>query len=64
MEVPRLKDESKLQLVAYTAVIAMPKPSHICSLQCNLQECQILNPLSKARDQTVSSWRLVGVLTC
>ena len=26
--------------------------SHICDLHCNLQQRQILNPLSEARDRT------------
>ena len=31
---------------------AMPDPSHICSLCCSLQQCEILNPLNEARDGT------------
>ena len=35
-------------------------PSHVCDLHHSSQQCQILNPLSEARDQTrnlmVSSW--------
>ena len=46
MEVHRLGAES--ELLAYTTVTAMSDPSRI-----RLQQCQILiNPLSKARDQT------------
>ena len=31
---------------------ATPDPNHICNLHQSLQQCQILKPLSKARDQT------------
>ena len=50
MEVPRLGVE--LGLLAYTIATAMQDPSHICNLRCSLRQCHILNPLSKARDQT------------
>ena len=48
MEVPRLGFESKLQLPACATATATARqdPSHICNLR------QVLNPLSKARDQT------------
>ena len=54
MEVPRLGVESELLLPAYTTATATPDPSHICDpyLHYSSQQCQILNPLSKARDQT------------
>ena len=46
--VPRLGVESELQLLTYTTATATQDPSlHHCS-----QQCQILNPLSKARDRT------------
>ena len=44
------KFKSELQLPAYGTATAMPGLSHICDLCC------ILNPLSKARNQT-------GILT-
>ena len=44
MEVPRLGVESELQLPAYTT--ATLDPTH------SLWQCQILNPLSEARDRT------------
>ena len=50
MEVPRLQVKSELQLLAYAT--AKPDPSCVCNLHCSLQQCQILNPLSKARGQT------------
>ena len=60
MEVPRLGVELELQLPAYAT--AMRDPSHICDLHHNSQQCQILNPLSEARDGTCNlmdtSWTL------
>ena len=53
MEVPRLGVESKLQLLAYTTATAATWDSgHVCNLQHSSWQRQILNPLSKARDQT------------
>ena len=52
MEVPRLGIESQLQLAAYTTATAKSDPSHIRNLHYSLQQCQILNPPSEARDQT------------
>ena len=52
MEVPRLGVQSELQLLAYARATAMQDPSHICSLYHSSQQHRILNPLSKARDQT------------
>ena len=46
----RLGVKSELQLLAYAT--AMQDPSLICNLQHNSQQCWILNPLSKAREQT------------
>ena len=52
MEVPRLGVESELQLQAYTTTTVTWDPSYICDLHHNPQQFRILNPLSKARDQT------------
>jgi len=52
MEVPRLGVESELQLPAYTTAMATQGPSRICDLHHSSWQCQILNPLSEARDQT------------
>ena len=52
MEVPRLEVRLELQLPAYATASKMRDPSHICNLHRRLQQHQILNPLSKARDQT------------
>ena len=37
---------------AYAAAIATLDPGRICDLQHSLQQCWILNLLSKAKDQT------------
>ena len=50
MEVSRLGVESELQLPAYTTTTATQDPSRICKLHHNTRQCQILNPLSEARD--------------
>ena len=57
MEVPRLGVKSELQLPAYTTATATPDPRLICSLHHGSQQCQILNPLREARDQTPTSSR-------
>ena len=64
MEVPRLRVQSELHLPIYTTATAMPDPSHNCDLHCSLQQCQILNPLSKAGMEAPSSWIVVRFLTC
>ena len=51
MEVPGIGIESELQLPAYTTAIEMPAPGHVCDLHHSSQQYQILNPLSRARDQ-------------
>ena len=50
MEFPRLGVESELQLLAYAT--AMQDPIHVCDLYHSSWQPQILNPGSKARDQT------------
>ena len=50
MDVPRLGDESELQVPAYTTATATQDPSHICSLHHSSQQRWIFNPLIKARD--------------
>ena len=59
-EVPRLGVESELLLPAYTRTTAKPDLSRICDLHHSSRQCQILNPLSEARDRTsnliVPSW--------
>ena len=52
VEVPRLGDESELQLPACTTATAVPCPSCVCDLHHSSQQHQIHNPLSKTRDQT------------
>ena len=60
MEVPRLEVKLELQLLAYTTATAVPDTSGICDLHHSSQQCQILNTLSKVRDQIrvlmVASW--------
>ena len=52
MEVARLGVESELQLPAYATVTAKWDLSHVCGLHHSSWWCQILNPLTKARDWT------------
>ena len=52
MEVPRLGVKLELRLQVYTTATATQDPSHMCNLHHSLWQCQILNPLSEARDQT------------
>jgi len=52
MEIPRLGVLPELQLLTYATATAMPDLSRICNLHHSSQQRQILNPLSKARDQT------------
>ena len=49
MEVPRLEIESELQLPAYTTLTATGV-SVYTTTELWVGECQILNPLSEARD--------------
>ena len=52
MDVPRLGTELELQLLAYVTAIATGDLSLICNLYYRSRKHQILNPLSKTRDQT------------
>ena len=52
MEVPRLGVKLELQLQAYTTAMATLHLICICELHNSLQQCWILNIVSKARDQT------------
>ena len=52
MEVPRLGVESELPLLAYTTATETQGLSCVYNLHHISQQCWILNPLSKARDQT------------
>ena len=52
MEVLKLGVKLELQLLACAIATAMPDLSRICDLCCSLWQPQMLNPLSKARDQT------------
>ena len=53
MEVRRLVGvKPELQLPAYATATATPDPSWIFKLHHSSRQCQILNPLSEARDRT------------
>ena len=52
MKAPRLGVKPGLQLPATTTATAMQDPSHVYDLHHRPQQCQILNPLIKAKDQT------------
>ena len=52
MEVPKLGVESELKLPAYATATATWDLSCLCDLHHSSQQCQILHPLSKARDRT------------
>ena len=52
MGTSRLGVESELQLPAFATATAMWDWSCVCDLYHSSWQCQILNPLSEARDQT------------
>ena len=51
MEAPRLGVELVLQPLAHTTATAIPDLSFVCDLHHSSWQCQVLNPLGKARDQ-------------
>ena len=59
MEVPRLGVESELLLPAYARATTTPDLNCVCDLHHSSWQRQILNPLSKARDQPTTSWFLI-----
>ena len=52
VEVPRLGVKSELQLPPYATAIETQDLSRFCDLHHSSWQCQILKPLSKARDRT------------
>ena len=54
MDVPRVEVKLELQLLAYTTATEMPDSSRTFDLHHSSHQRQILNSLSKARDQTRS----------
>ena len=52
MEVPRLWVESELQLPTMATATTMSDPSCVCDPHHSSEKRRILNPLSRARDQT------------
>ena len=53
MEVPRLGVELELQLPASATATTMSDPSSVCNLHHSSRQCQIPDPLRKARDRTL-----------
>ena len=53
MEVPRLRAESDLWLLACATATATPDLSQVCDLHHSSWQCRILNPMSEARDRTL-----------
>ena len=62
MEVPNLGVQSELQLPATATATTTLDLSSVCNLHHSSWQCQILNPLSEARDRTCilmeTSWVL------
>ena len=58
MEIPRIGDESELQLPAYAIDIATWGLSCVCDLHHSSWQHWILHPLSEARDQIQGSFGL------
>ena len=52
MEFPRLGVQSELEPLAYAIATATQDLSCVCNLHHSSWQCQILNPLGEARDQT------------
>ena len=50
--VSQARDQMGAAALAYAAATATQDPSHICDLHQCSRQCQILNPLSEARDGT------------
>ena len=46
------RGQVRVSVEVYATAKAIPDPSGICDLCCSLQQYQILNLMSKARDQT------------
>ena len=53
MEVPNLGVHLELWPLAYTTATAVQDLSHVCNLYHSSEQCQILNTLREARDQTL-----------
>ena len=63
MEDPRLGVKLELMPLAYTTATATPYPSRICDLHHSSWHRRILNPLSEAGIEPVSSWVPVGFIS-
>ena len=55
--------ESDTQLLAYGTATAMQDLSPVYDLHLRSQHHRILNPVTKDRDQTQTSWLLVGFVS-
>ena len=64
MEDPRLVVKSELQPPAYGTATTVIDPSSIYHLQHSSWQPQILNPLARPGIEPISSWMLVGFVTC
>ena len=64
MEIARLGVKWELQLLTYTTATATQGLSRICILYHSSQQCQILNPLSEARDRTCILMDTSGIHFC
>ena len=63
MEFPRLGVKSEVQLPTYTTATATRDPSCVCDLHHSLWQHWILNLLSEAWIEPLSSWVLVMFIT-
>jgi len=63
VQVPRLGVKLELQLLDYTTATATQDPSPACDLYYSSWQCQIPDPLSKARDQTHILMDTVGFVS-
>ena len=63
MEVPRLGDESELQLPAYTTASATPDPSHVYKLHHGSRKCWTLTHCARPGFKPISSWILVRFIS-
>ena len=64
VEVPRPGVQLELQLPAYATATATPDLSHVCNLHHSSWQRQIINPLSKPRDQTLNLMVPSQILFC
>ena len=63
MDIPGLGSNRSCscKLPTYTTATATPDLSHISDLRRSLWQCQVLNPLKEARDQTYNHMETMSV---